>query len=144
MSNIGLLEWFIGVGVFLSWPIHLSKQLVDSLPGVWVHGRLDPFPTHAVQFINEDHTRSIGFSLPCREKITEGKIFTRDAAITPLLIFLWKSCQLYSIYLQGENGEAKAYRMVIFMKLFKNPLKRFLMRLAPTPTNISSNSDPEA
>ncbi len=26
----------------------------------------------------------------------------------------------------------------------KGLLKRFLMRLAPTPTNISSNSDPEA
>ena len=45
-------------------PIHLSEQLVDSLSGVGVHGRLNPFPTNTVQLINEDHTGSIGFTLP--------------------------------------------------------------------------------
>ncbi|KAK0136169.1 Serine/threonine-protein kinase greatwall [Merluccius polli] len=32
----------------------------------------------------------------------------------------------------------------VCLKRLLNSLKRFLMRLAPTPTNISSNSDPEA
>lgn len=48
-------------------PVHFSKQLVDSLSGVRVHGGLNPFSTNAVKLIDEDHTGSVGFSLPCEK-----------------------------------------------------------------------------
>lgn len=60
--------------------------------------------------------------------------------------------QLYTLkwFLRKEKGN-KNVNLVFKNNLTNNnnkkkkiALKRFLMRLAPTPTNISSNSDPEA
>lgn len=44
-------------------PIHLSQKLVDGLPGVRVHGRLDSLSSDAVQLVDEDHTRGVRFGL---------------------------------------------------------------------------------
>lgn len=48
-------------------PVHFSQQLVDGLPGVGVHRRLDPLPTDAVQLVDEDDARRVSLCLFCRD-----------------------------------------------------------------------------
>lgn len=80
-----------------------------------MHRRLDSLPANAVQLVDEDDAGGVGLCLLCKAK---------EEVIQP--------CWFVSPSIK---------RVLIYST---NLLKRFLMRLAPTPTNISSNSDPEA
>jgi len=100
-------------------PVHFRQQLVDGLSRVGMHGRLHSLPADAVQLIDEDDTGRVGFGLFC--KPPEKK--------------------------RREIGVVRSHPHLVARILSPhsaNSLKRFLIRLAPTPTNISSNSDPEA
>lgn len=101
-------------------PVHLRQQLVDGLPGVGVHGGLYPLSPHAVQLVDEHHAGGVGLGLSWGKGVGDSRVKG------------------------GVGGEGRSNYRPRPQSVPGDSLKRFRIRLAPTPTNISSNSEPEA